>query len=80
MAGEGEASGADAPSKLAEATEAVRKTSEAVQTTSRSIHKAVEAGRRPGVRFDRLATLTREAPLQSFAIAFILGFIVGRRR
>jgi hypothetical protein len=80
MAGEGEASGADAPTKLAEATEAVRKTSEAVQTTSGSIQKAVEAGRRPSVRLDRLASLTREAPLQSLAIAFLLGFIVAQRR
>jgi hypothetical protein len=46
MTGEGEASGADAPTVLAEATEAVKKATEAVQTTSRSIAEAVEAGRR----------------------------------
>ena len=41
-------SGADAPIRLTEATEAVRKATEAVQTTSRSVAKAVRAGRRPG--------------------------------
>jgi hypothetical protein len=48
MAGEGEVSGADAPIRLAEATEAVRKATEAVQMTSRSIARAVGVGRRPG--------------------------------
>src|ERR1700724_4482060 len=46
MTGKCEASGADAPTVLAEATEAIQKATEAVQTTSRSIAKAVEAGRR----------------------------------
>jgi hypothetical protein len=71
MAGEGEVSGADAPIRLIEATEAVRKTTEAVQTTSRSIARAVR-GRRPGGSLlDRLASLTCEAPLQSLAIGAV---------
>jgi hypothetical protein len=76
MIGKREASGADAPTVLAEATESVQKATEAVQTTSRSIAESVEADRRPDARLD----LTREAPLQSLAIAFLLGFIVARRR
>jgi hypothetical protein len=42
--GAGEPSGADAPTMLAQATEAVLKATEAVRTTSRSIAEAVEAG------------------------------------
>jgi hypothetical protein len=72
MAGEGEVSGADAPIRLAEATEAVRKATEAVQTTSRSIARAVGVGRRPGASLlDRLASLKREAHLQSLAIGAV---------
>jgi hypothetical protein len=71
MAGEGEASGADAPIRLAEATEAVRKATEAVQTTSRSIARAVGVGRRPASLLDRLASLKREAPLQALAIGAV---------
>jgi hypothetical protein len=80
MTGKCKASGADAPTVLAEATESVQKATEAVQTTSRSIAESVEADRRPDAPLDRLASLTREAPLQSLAIAFLLGFIVARRR
>jgi hypothetical protein len=68
MVSEGKVSGADAPIRLAEATEAVRKATEAVQTTSRSIARAVGAGRRPGASLlDRLASLKRETHLQSLA-------------
>ena len=65
---------------LAEATEAVQQATEAVQTATRSLAEAVEAGRRPGAFLDRLANLTREAPVQYLAIAFLLGFIIARHR
>ena len=80
MTVEGEGSGADAATMLGEATEAVQKTAEVVQTTTRRVAAAVDAGRRPGAPLDRLASLTREVPLQSLAISFLLGFIVARRR
>jgi hypothetical protein len=48
--------------------------------TSQSIAEAIEAGRQPGGPLDRLANLTRETPIQSLAIAFLLGFIIARRR
>jgi hypothetical protein len=73
-------SAADAQSVLSKATSAVREASEAVQTTTRSIADAVAADRRPGAPLDRLARLTCEAPLQSLAVAFLLGLIVARRR
>jgi hypothetical protein len=81
MTGEGEeTAGANASTKLGEATEAVRTATEAVETTSQRIADAIEVGRQPGRPLDRLANLTRETPIQSLAIAFLLGFIIVRRR
>jgi len=80
MTDEDETSGANAPTKLGEATEAVRTATEAVETTSQRIAYAIKAGRQPGRPLDRLANMTRETPLQSLAIAFLLGFIIARRR
>jgi hypothetical protein len=70
----------DAPTLLDKATDAVHDATEAVQKTSQSIAGAIEAGRRPGGLLDQLANLTRQAPIHSLAIAFLLGFIVSRRR
>jgi hypothetical protein len=70
----------DAPTLLDKATDAVNDATEAVQKTSQSIAGAIEAGRRPGGLLDQLANLTRQAPIHSLAIAFLLGFIVSRRR
>ena len=80
MTGEDETSGASASTKLGDATEAVRAAAEAVETTSQRIANAIEAGHQPGRPLERLANLTRETPLQSLAIAFLLGFIIARRR
>jgi hypothetical protein len=79
MVNESDASSVDAQSVLSKATAVVRDASETVQATTRSIADAIEAGHRSGAPLDRLARLTREAPLQSLAIAFILGLIVARR-
>ena len=65
---------------LDKASEAVHDATEAVQTTSQSIAGAIEAGRRPGGLLGQLTKLTRQAPIHSLAIAFLLGFIVSRRR
>jgi hypothetical protein len=69
----------DAPTMLDKATEAVYDATEAVQATTRSIAGAIEAGRRPVGLLERLVRLTREAPLPSIAIVFLLGFMVARR-
>jgi hypothetical protein len=79
MVNESDASSVDAQSVLSKATEVVRDASGTVQTTTRSIADAIEAGRRLGAPLDRLARLTREAPVQALAIAFIIGLIVARR-
>ena len=73
-------SNAEAQSVLSKTTNAVREASEAVQATTQSIADAVAAGRRPRGNLDRLARLAREAPLQSLAIAFMVGLIIARRR
>jgi hypothetical protein len=70
----------DAPTMLDKATEAVHDATEAVQATTQSLAGAIEAGNRPGGFLDELARLARKAPLQSIAIAFLLGFMVARRR
>ena len=70
----------DAPTMLDKATEAVHDAKEAVQATTQSIAGAIEAGSRPGGFLDELARLARKAPLQSLAIAFVVGFMVARRR
>jgi hypothetical protein len=70
----------DAPTMLDKATEAVHDATEAVQATTQSIAGAIEAGRRPGGLLDQLARLTREAPVPSLAIAFLVGLIVARGR
>jgi hypothetical protein len=69
----------NAPNMLDKATEALHDATEAVQATTQSIAGAIEAGRRPDGLLDQLARLTREAPLPSLAIAFLLGFMVARR-
>jgi hypothetical protein len=70
----------EAPTMLDKATEAVHDATEAVQATTQSVAGAIEAGRRPGGFLDELARLARKAPLQYLGIAFLVGFMVARRR
>jgi hypothetical protein len=49
MTSEGKTSGANASTKLGEATEAVRTVTEALETTSQHIADAIEADRNPVV-------------------------------
>jgi ElaB/YqjD/DUF883 family membrane-anchored ribosome-binding protein len=70
----------DATTNLNKATEAVHDATEAVEVTSQSIAGAIEANRRPATFLQQLARLTRQAPLRSLGIAFVVGFIIARRR
>ena len=65
---------------LDKAAEAVHDAAEVVQTTTDSIAGAIEHNRRPGGVLDHLARFTREAPVRSLAIAFVVGLIVAGRR
>jgi hypothetical protein len=67
-------------SVLDKATDAVLDVTEAVQTTTDSIAGAIEDSRRPGGMLNQLARLTREAPLGSLAIAFLVGVMFARQR
>ena len=60
-------------SALAEVAEAFK---EAVHRLS----AAIDAGKRPGMPLSVLSNITREAPLGSLLIAFLLGVAVARRR
>jgi len=70
----------DSRTVLDKATNAVRGAAETVQSTTESIADAIEDSRRPGGVLDQLARSTRESPLRALALAFIVGWIVARRR
>ncbi len=57
----------------------VEQAADAFQTASRRVGEAVDAARHPNMPLDVLTKLIRQAPLQSLAIAFVLGLIVARR-
>ena len=73
------AGGSDPSLVLDHATEAVRGATETVQTTTQSIAGAIEESRRRGGVLDQLSRFTREAPLRSLALAFVVGLIFARR-
>jgi len=51
----------------------------AFQSASRRVGEAVDAARQPDMPLDVLTKLVRQVPLQSLAIAFVLGVMVSRR-
>ena len=70
----------DPRTMLDKVTGAVQDTADAVQKTTESIANAIEDSRRPGGVLDQLTRITRESPLRSLALAFMVGWIVARRR
>jgi hypothetical protein len=54
--------------------------SDVAKSAAVSLGQTIEKGRKPGMPLDILSKLTREAPLGSLAVAFLLGLIVARRR
>ena len=57
----------------------VDQAAEAFQMASRHVVEAVDAARQPDMPLDVLTKLVRQAPLQSLAVAFVLGLMVARR-
>jgi hypothetical protein len=54
--------------------------SEALNEAINRVSGAIEAGRKPGRPLSILSNVTREAPLGSLLVAFLLGIAVARRR
>jgi hypothetical protein len=59
---------------------AMSEISEAVNAAVNRVSGAIEAGRKPGMPLSILSNITREAPLGSLLVAFLLGVAVARRR
>lgn len=59
---------------------AISEISEALNGVVNRVSSAIEAGRRPGMPLSIVSNITREAPLGSLLIAFLLGVAVARRR
>ena len=57
----------------------VHQAAKAFQSASRRVGEAVDAARQPDMPLDVLTKLVRQVPLQSLAIAFVLGVMVSRR-
>jgi hypothetical protein len=53
---------------------------EVVQSAVSYVGDMIEAGRKPGMPLSILSNVTREAPLGSLLVAFLLGVAVARRR
>jgi hypothetical protein len=62
-----------------EAKSTTAEVSEAAREAIRAIKNAVDAARKPGMPLSILSNVTREAPLGSLLIAFLLGIAVARR-
>jgi hypothetical protein len=58
----------------------ITEVSEAVRGTANRISGAIDAGRKPGMPLSILSNITREAPLGSLLVAFLLGVAIARRR
>ena len=54
--------------------------SEAFRSASRMVDHAIDVCREPGMPLDTVSRLTRQAPLQALAVAFLIGVLVTRRR
>jgi ElaB/YqjD/DUF883 family membrane-anchored ribosome-binding protein len=57
----------------------VDQAAKAFQSASRRVGEAVDVARQPDMPLDVLTKLVRQVPLQSLAIAFVLGVMVSRR-
>ena len=70
----------DTRASLEKATDAVKGAAETVQSTTESIAEAIVDSRRPGGLLHHVSGMTRDSPLKAIALAFLVGWIVARRR
>ncbi len=59
---------------------AITEISDALDTAVDRLSKAIASARQPGKPLSTIASVTREAPLASLFVAFLLGAAVARRR
>jgi hypothetical protein len=69
----------DAGGAAPEEPQSTNQAAKAFQSASRRVAEAVDAPRQPDMPLDVLTKLVRQVPLQSLAIAFVLGVMVSRR-
>jgi hypothetical protein len=53
---------------------------QAFRFASRRVNEAIETVQEPGMPADMLRRMTRQAPVQALAIAFLVGILIARRR
>jgi hypothetical protein len=53
---------------------------QAFRAAGQRVNETVEALQEPGMPLDKVARLTRQAPLQALAAAFLIGVLFTRRR
>lgn len=58
----------------------IEEVTEGLRIAAERLRSAVEAAQRPGKPLAKLRTVTRQAPLTSLGIAFLLGAALARRR
>jgi hypothetical protein len=59
---------------------AITEVSDGLRAAVERLGDAIAASRRPGGALDTISAVTREAPLTSLFVAFLLGVAVARRR
>jgi hypothetical protein len=64
----------------ADVSRTIEEVTEGLRIAVDRLRSAIEAAQRPGQPLARLRTVTRQAPLTSLAIAFLLGTALTRRR
>jgi len=65
---------------MPEPKSAIEELTDAVKGAASRVCGVIEAGRRPGMPLSIISNVTREAPLGSLLVAFLLGVAVARRR
>jgi hypothetical protein len=64
----------------ADVSRTIEEVTEGLRVAVDRLRSAIETAQRPGQPLARLRTVTRQAPLTSLAIAFLLGATLTRRR
>jgi hypothetical protein len=65
---------------IPEPKSAIEELTDAVKGAAGRVSDAIQAGKRPGMPLSILSNITREAPLGSLLVAFLVGVAVARRR